>query len=80
MNVRVIKLMFFIGIIGTVLALKMNNYVNNFPSTGGIFVFIRFPQKSGISPVLRGKIHNFPIFLAFIEKKSWIYPINELFS
>ena len=70
MNVRVIKLMFIIGIIGTVLALKMNNYVNNFPSTGGIFVFIRFPQKSGISPVLGEKNSQFSNFLAFIEKKS----------
>ena len=60
--------MFFIGIIGTVLALKMNNYVNNFPSTGGIFVFIRFPQKSGISPVLGEKIHNFLIFHHLFKK------------
>ena len=68
MNVRVIKLMFFIGIIGTVLALKMNNYVNNFPSTGGKFVFIRFPQKSGISPVLGEKIQNFLIFHHLFKK------------
>ena len=69
MNVRVIKLMFFIGIIGTVLALKMNNYVNNFPSTGGKFVFIRFPQKSGISPVLGETNSQFSDFSSFIQKK-----------
>ena len=69
MNVRVIKLMFFIGIIGTVLALKMNNYVKNFPSTGGKFVFITFPQKKGISPVLGEKIHNFLTFILFEKKK-----------
>ena len=69
MNVRVIKLMFFIGIIGTVLELKMNNYVNNFPSTGGIFVFIRFPQKVRNFPSTGGKNSQFSDFSSFLQKK-----------
>ena len=69
MNVGVIKLMFIIGIIGTVLALKMNNYVKNLPSTGEKFVFIRFPQKSGISQVLGEKFTIFWLFIIYLKKK-----------